>query len=79
MRRIPDSGVFSKVFNTLRECGSLPSAHVSSEVAQQQQQQQQQHVEEQENILHMVQRTLLLADEDFPHVWVFLEHVYGEH
>ena len=31
MRRIPDRRVFSKVFNTLRECGTLSSAHVSSE------------------------------------------------
>ena len=30
MRRIPDRRVFYKVFNTLRECGTLPSAHVSS-------------------------------------------------
>jgi tRNA A37 threonylcarbamoyladenosine synthetase subunit TsaC/SUA5/YrdC len=56
IRRIPDSGVFSRVFNALRECVPLPSAHVSSEGAQQQQQQQQQqYVEEQENILDMVQ------------------------
>ena len=51
MRRIPDRRVFSKVFNTLRECGTLPSAHVSSERACQQ------HVEEEENILEMVQRS----------------------
>ena len=31
MRRIPDRRVFSKVFNTLRECGTLPSAHVLTE------------------------------------------------
>jgi hypothetical protein len=31
MRRIPDHRVFSRMFNTLRECGMLPSAHVSSE------------------------------------------------
>ena len=42
---------FQKVFNTLRECGTLPSAHVSSEQARQQ------HVKEQENILEMVQRS----------------------
>jgi hypothetical protein len=29
MRRIPDRGVFSMVFNILRECGTLPSAHRS--------------------------------------------------
>ena len=50
MRRIPDRRVFSKVFNTSRECGTLPSAHVSSERARQ-------HVEEQENILEMAQRS----------------------
>ena len=49
--RIPDRRVFSKVFDTLRECGTLPSAQVSSEQARQQ------YVEEQENILEMVQRT----------------------
>jgi len=50
MRRIPDRRVFYKVFNTLRECGTLPSAHVSSEWAHKQ------NMEEQENILDMVQR-----------------------
>jgi len=39
------------VFNTLRECGTLPSAHVSSEGARKQ------NMEEQENILDMVQRS----------------------
>ena len=39
--------VFSKVFNTLRDCGTLPTAHVSSEQARQQ------HVNEQENTLEM--------------------------
>jgi len=51
MRRIPDRRVFYKVFNTLRECGTLPSAHVSSERARKQS------MEEQENILGMVQRS----------------------
>ena len=51
MRRIPDRGVFYEVFNTLRECGTLPSAHVSSERARKQ------NMEEQENILDMVQRS----------------------
>jgi hypothetical protein len=50
VHRIPDHRVFSKVFNTLCECGTLPSAHVSSEQARKQ------HVKEQENILEMVQR-----------------------
>jgi hypothetical protein len=31
VHRIPDHRVFSKVFNTLRECCMLPSANVSSE------------------------------------------------
>ena len=51
MRRIPDRRVFSKVFNTLRECGTLPSARVSSERARKR------NMEEQENILDMVQRS----------------------
>jgi hypothetical protein len=48
MRRIPDRRVFSKVFNTLREWGTLPTAHVSSERARKQ------NMEEQENILDML-------------------------
>ena len=51
VRRIPDRRVFYKVFNTLRECGTLPSAHVSSERARKQ------NMEEQENILDMLQRS----------------------
>ena len=51
MRRIPDRRVFYKVLNTLRECGTLPSVHVSSERAREQ------NMEEQENILDMVQRS----------------------
>lgn len=47
-RRIPDRRMFSKVFNTLRESGTLPSARVSSERGRQQ------NVEEQKNI-EMVQ------------------------
>jgi hypothetical protein len=43
--------MFSKVFSTLCECDTLPSAHVSTECACQQ------HVEEQENILGMVQHS----------------------
>jgi hypothetical protein len=50
-RGIPDRRVFSKVFCTLRDGGTLPSAHVSSERARH-------HVEEQENILEMVQRSV---------------------
>jgi len=51
MRRIPDGRAFCKLFNSLRECGTLPSAHVSSEWARKQ------NMEEQENILNMVQRS----------------------
>jgi len=51
MGRIPDRRVFYKVFNTLRECGTLPSARVSSERARKQ------NMEEQENVLDMVQRS----------------------
>jgi hypothetical protein len=43
--------VFSKVFNILRDFGTLPIAHVSPE------QKRQQHVEEQENTFEMVQRS----------------------
>ena len=49
MRGIPDRRVFFKLFNTLRECGTLPSAHVSTEWAHNQ------NMEEQENILDTVQ------------------------
>jgi len=59
MRRIPDSRVFSKVFNTLRECDTLPSAHVSSERARQQR------VEEQENVLEMVKRSTVTSTRRF--------------
>ena len=72
MRRIPDRKVFY-VFNTLRECGTLPSAHVSSERARKQ------NMEEHENILDMAQRSPTATLEDFQHVSVFHEHVYGEH
>jgi hypothetical protein len=51
VRRILVRRVFPTGFNTLRERGTPPSAHVSSERARQQ------HVEEQENILEMVQRS----------------------
>jgi len=51
MRRIPDRRVFYKVFNTLRVCGTLPSAHVSSERARKL------NMEEQENILCVVLRS----------------------
>jgi hypothetical protein len=51
VRKIPDCGVLSKVFNTLCEHDLLPSTHVSSKGARQQ------HVEEQENILEMVRHS----------------------
>jgi hypothetical protein len=44
MHRIPGHRLFSEVFNTLCERGTLPSAHVSSEEARQ-------HVEEQKIFL----------------------------
>ena len=72
MRRIPDRRVFYKVFNTLRECGTLPSAHVSSERARKL------NMEEQENILDMVQRSPTTSTRNFQHVSVFHEHVFGE-
>ena len=49
MRRIPDCRVFYKVFNILRECSTLPSAHISIERACKQ------NMKEQEDILDMVQ------------------------
>jgi hypothetical protein len=73
MCRIPDRRVFSEVFNTLHERGTLPSAQVSSERGRQQ------HVEEQENILKWYSVALLLAREHFPHAFVFHELLYGEH
>ena len=51
MARIPDRRVFSKVFKTLPECGTLPSAHVSSERTCEQ------NMEEQKNILDTVHRS----------------------
>jgi len=51
MRRIPDRRVFYKVSNTLRECGTLPNARVSSKWARKQ------NMKEHENILDMVQRS----------------------
>jgi hypothetical protein len=50
VRIIPDRRVFSSVFSTSHERGTVPSAHVSPERACQ-------HVEEQENILEMVERS----------------------
>jgi hypothetical protein len=35
-RRVSDSGVFSGVYNELRENGALPSSHISSERANEQ-------------------------------------------
>jgi hypothetical protein len=71
MHRIPDRRVFSMVFNTFRERGTLPSAYASSERARQQ------YVEEQENIREMVSSTI--ACEDFLQVSMLHKHVYGEH
>jgi len=49
IRRIPGRRVFYNVLNSLREFGTLTSAHVSSEWARKQ------NMEEQESILDMVQ------------------------
>jgi len=73
MRRIPDHRMFYKVFNTLRECGTLPSAHVSSEWARKQ------NMEKQENILDMVERSPTTSTRNLQHESVFHEGVYGEH
>jgi hypothetical protein len=51
MHRTPDRRFFSKVFNILHKCGTLPTAHVSSEQARQQ------HLEELESMLEMAQRS----------------------
>ena len=52
MRRIQDRRVFYKMSNTLRECGTLPGAHVSCERAC-----KKKNMEEQENVLDMIQRS----------------------
>ena len=74
IRRIPDRRVFYKVFSTLRECGTLPSAHVSSEQARKQNTRR-----NRKTFLIWYSVVLLLAREGFQHVSVFHEHVYGEH
>jgi len=51
LRRTPNRAVFTNVFCALRECGTLPSLHVSSE------RRSIQTVEEQEEIVSMVQRS----------------------
>ena len=51
LRRTPNRAVFTSVFCALRECGTLPSVHVSSE------RRSIQTVEEQEEIVSMVQRS----------------------
>jgi hypothetical protein len=72
MRRIPDRRVLSKMFKTLREFGTRPRARVASERARQQ-------VENRYTFLKWYSIALLLAREDFLHVSVFREHVYGQH
>ncbi|EFN78865.1 hypothetical protein EAI_03334, partial [Harpegnathos saltator] len=51
IRRIPGRRVFSNVFNSLRENGTLPSAHITSK------RRVERNVEEEENVLQMVQRS----------------------
>ena len=72
MRRILDRRVFSKVFNTLCECGTFPSAHVSSEWAHKT-------WRNRRTFLIWYSFALLQAREDFQRVLVFHEHVYDEH
>ena len=67
MRRIPDLRVFSKVFNTLRECGTL-MFHLKVYVNKT--------WRNRRTFLIWYSVALLL---DFQHVTVFHEHVYGEH
>jgi hypothetical protein len=56
----------------LRECGTLPTVHVSSQKARQE------NVLEQENILEMVQRnSTTTSTRRFLHFSVLHEHVYG--
>ena len=71
LRRIPNRGVFSKVFHTLRECDTLPSVRVSSEGAFKQ------ITEEQENILDMYSVALLVAREDSTRLGVSRTRVWG--
>ena len=71
MDRILDCRVFYMVFNTLRKCSTLPSAHVSSERACKR------NMDEQKNILVVVQRspTIItrrlsaLIGVSWTHVW----------
>jgi len=51
LRRTPNQAVFTIVFCALRECGTLPSVHVSSE------RRSIQTVEEHEEVVSMVQRS----------------------
>jgi len=52
LHRTPNGAVFTNVFRALRECGTLPSVHVSSE------RRSIQIVEEREEIVSMAQRSL---------------------
>ena len=73
MSRIPDRRVFSKVFNTLRVCGTLPRAHVSSE------RERKETWTNRRTFLIWYSIALLLAREVFQHFSVFHDHVCGEH
>ena len=65
MRRIPDRRVFYKFFNTLCECGTLPSAHFSSELARKKT------WRNRKTFLMWYSVAPLLTREDFQHVSVF--------
>jgi hypothetical protein len=61
--RIPVRRVFTRIFNTMPEAGTLPSAHVSSE------HQGQQDVAEVENILQLVERSPVTSARTFHASW----------
>ena len=70
MRRIPDHSVFSKVFNTLLACSQVLMFHLNEHVNNM--------WRNRKAYLKWYSVALLLAREDFLHVSVFHEHVYGE-
>ena len=72
MDRILDCRVFYMVFNTLRECSTLPSAHVSSERACKR------NMGNRKTFLMWYSVVLQLSLEEFQHLSVFHEHMYGK-
>jgi hypothetical protein len=71
MRRIPDRWVFSKVFNTLLACFPLLMFYLNEHVNKM--------WRNRKSFLKWYGVVLLPVREDFLHVSVFHEHVYGEH